>query len=147
MARFDTNGLDGLMISMERLAELPDNVVTDMLMAGGEVIAAGQRQELVSIGLVKTGTLKEAIQISKKRSTAIGARYVLVYPYGKHHTYRAKSGVDKEATNNDVGFVHEFGGHGNVPRNWMWSANEKHAEEAVDEEERVYDHFLKSNGL
>lgn len=165
MARIDTNGLDALMLSMEELSDIPDGVIDDMLSAGGEVIAKAHAEELQSMGLVKTGKLKSSIKVFHKRSK--GVRYVLVYPDGTHHTYdgrshsytkmnwgragntQSTSGGSKTATNNEVGFIHEFGApRRNIPASqWMRVSNEKHADEAVDAAKRVYDDYLTSKGL
>ena len=165
MATLDTNGLDGLMFDLKELEELPTEVIDDMLMAGGEVIAKAHKDELRSMGLVgETKNLVNSIGIHRKRHSA-SEHYVLVYPSGRHHTYRARSGTytkmnwgrsggvrskgggTKEATNNDVGFVHEFGGHGNQARQWMRKANEENIDQAVEAEYAVYDKYLTSKGL
>lgn len=147
MAMIETNGLDELVLDMATIAALPGEVVDRMLMAGGDVIANGHRQEIDALGLVDGGQLKKSIQVLKKISRSADMRYVLVYPQGKHHTYHARSGGERDATSGDVGFVHEFGGHGNAAQGWMRNANEKHIEEAVEQEMSIYDQFLKSNRL
>ena len=164
MAMMTTSGLGELEFDLNELASMPDVVIDGMLMAGGEVIAKGHQTELQSLGLVKTGTLKSGVRIHKKKHTST-SHYVLVYPYGTHHTYNARTGTytkmnwgrkggtrtkgggTKEATNNDVGFVHEFGGHGNAPSQWMRAANEKNIEKAVEAEYKVYDQYLTQKGL
>ncbi len=164
MATMETSDLEALALDLYELAQIPDDVVDNMLLAGGEIIAKGHQAELQSLGLVNTGRLKGAVQIHKKMRTAT-QRYVLIYPYGTHHTYHARSGTytkmnwgrtggtrskgggDRAATNNDVGFVHELGGHGNRATQWMRVANEKHIDKAVEAEFRVYDQYLTSKGL
>ena len=164
MARFETSGLDELLFDMEELAALPDSVVDGMLDAGVKVIVQGQQEELAAQGLKeKTGKLKASIKANGKRRSA-NERYCLIYPSGEHHAYRSRSkgskssrskyrrgkdwyGGSAHASNNDVGFVHEFGGHGNRARQWMRVANEKNIDKAVDAEFKVYDDYLKSKGL
>ena len=145
MATLDTNGLGELILDLNGLAQTPSDVIDNMLMAGGEVIKKGHERELQSLGLVKTGRLKSSITIHKKRSGS--SRYVLIYPYGSHHQYNKNRGGVATATNNDVGFVLEVGGHGIHPRQWMRVANEKNIDAAVDAEYKVYDLFLKTKGL
>ena len=164
MATMTTTGLEELALNMNELANIPQRVIDEMLMAGGEVIRTGHQTELRSQSLVDTGCLISAVQIHKKRHS-VTEHYVLVYPYGMHHTYNARSssytkmnwgrsgrtmskgGGLKKATNNDVGFVHEFGGHGNRASQWMRIANEKYIEKAVDAEFKVYDQYLTSLGF
>lgn len=165
MAMLNTNGLDDLMFDLNDLGNIPVDVIDEMLMAGGEVIVEGQKSELRSEGLVgETRNLISSVGIHRKRHSAT-QHYVLIYPSGTHHTYRARSGTytkmnwgrsggtktkgggTKAATNNDVGFVHEFGGHGNQARQWMRTANEKNIDKAVNAEYAVYNNYLASKGL
>lgn len=165
MATFDTSGLDDLMFDLNEIGHIPNDVFDGMLTAGGEVIVKGQKAELQAQGLVgETKNLIASIGVHKKRHTAT-QHYVLIYPSGAHHTYHARTGTytkmnwgraggtktkgggTKTATNNDVGFVHEFGGHGNPARQWMRTANEKNVETAVEAEYAVYEKFMASKGL
>ena len=166
MALFDFNGLEELAIDLKELGDIPDSTLDDMLMAGGEVIQRAHQEALVSMGLVKSRTLHDSIKIMKRRKGS--QRYVRVYPAGEHHLFTARvktytkynwgrkgdkpaytKGGTKTATNNDVGFVHEFGApKRRIPaKQWMRTANEKHADEAVEAEFRVYDNYLRSKGL
>jgi hypothetical protein len=56
-------------------------------------------------------------------------------------------GGEKKATNQDVAFVHEYGGHGNDATQWMRKANEEHAAEAVEAEFAVFDAWHKKHNL
>lgn len=177
MAKFDTMGLDALIIDLDEIGDIPDDVVDDMLEAGGQIIANAHREELQKQGLVETGKLKSSVTVHKKmtnRNHGIGSgnfragpdtKYVLIYPEGEHHTYRRKSGTYTKmnwgkaggtktkgggsavSTNQDVAFVHEFGGHGNAPTQWMREANEKHAGEAVEAEAAVFYKWQESHNL
>lgn len=170
MAKFDTMGLDALMIDLDEIGDIPDEVIDEMLEAGGEIIANAHREALQSMGLVRTGKLRDSVTVYKKGTnlnggTGIDTKYVLVYPEGEHHTYRKKSGTytrkglakagkktrhghryDK-TTNQDVAFIHEFGGHGNTPTQWMRETNEKHAGEAVEAEDAVFRKWQASHNL
>lgn len=167
MAQIDFNGLEGLLIDLADLGDIPESTLDDMLMAGGAVIQKAHQDALVSMGLVKTKTLRDSIKIMKKRRGRL-QRYVLVYPYGEHHLFTARiksynkynwgriddhvrytKGGTKVATNNDVGFVQEFGAPKRriQAKQWMRIANEKHADAAVEAEFRVYDNYLRSKGL
>lgn len=160
---FDTNGLDALILDMNEISQIDDDTMWEMLDAGGEVIKSAHEAELKSQFATRTGKLAGAPTVRRKRGG--GTRYVLVYPAGEHHTYssrqktyvkmnwgrkgktQTKGGGDKAASNQDVGFVLEFGGHGNAAAQWMRIANEKHAGEAVDAEFAVFDRWHKSHNL
>lgn len=147
MASFNVTGLDGLALSFSELAALSNDTIKDMLHAGGDVIVKGQEQEVRAAGLVRSGKLAGSIKMQDKSNGAAGGPYVLIYPDGTHHTYRPRKSGGGVARNADVGFVHEFGGHGNAARSWMRLANEKHAGEAVAAEAAVYDRFVSGCGL
>lgn len=164
MARFNAEGIEGLALSFEEFANIPDDVVENILLAGGEVIRDAHAEAINRKFAKHTGhLLGSPTIISKAGGKSNGFnRHVLVYPQGEHHKYHAKSrayidhnwgriggikqtkGGEKSATNSDVGFVHEFGGHGNDASQWMREANEKAADAMVDAELAVYDAWLNT---
>lgn len=144
MATFTCNDIDGLILDMEEIAELPDDVVYDITKAGAEVVRKAHIAAINRMGK-KTGKLvgSPKVKMETGRTT-----YALIYPQGEHHTYKAKEGGRKSARNADVGFVQEFGGHGNTKHlNWMRNANEECADETTEAEFRVYDAWLKKHNL
>lgn len=168
MARFNADGIEGLALSFQEFAEIPDSVIEEMLDAEAEVIAAAHKRSIESLGLVDTGALKDSIKAHKKAGGGGNGfkRYVLIYPTGKHHTYtgvektktyaNSKSGRtyttgggEKVATNSEVGFVHEFGAprKGIKASQWMQRANESSADKAADAAMKIYDNWLKSKNL
>lgn len=165
MASFDTMGLDALILDLDEIGEIDEDTITGMLEAGGEVIRKAHVEAIKNIFGKVSGHLEASPTVYIKTSSKGGNyRYVLVYPEGAHHTYgaRAKTYVKmnwgkpeiktkgkhkKEATNQDVAFVHEFGGHGNAATQWMRETNEKHADEAVEAEFAVFDEWQKSHNL
>ena len=118
------------------------------------------RRSLRRMGLVKTGQLMNSI-VAVRKTGKDGRIYYLAYPKGRRkaephvlsvsnvnrvnplHTYA------KPPTNNDVGFVFEFGApkRGIQPRQWMRTANEESADDVVAAEFKVYDDWLKSKGF
>ena len=140
MASFEVNGIEGFVLSMQEMAKLPDCVVDDILQEGAKVVKKAHTEAIAQHFTTRTGALIGSPTIFLKKNGT--KRYALVYPGGQHHTYRAKKGKGV-ARNADVGFVHEFGGHGNTAKNWMRTANEKCAEEMTDAEFKAYDAWLK----
>lgn len=138
MAAFTSFGLDDLSLSLEQLAELPSEVETEMLQAAGDVLQEGQRQELEALGLVDSQALKRSISV--KVIQRDGRRRVIVYPAGSRSDGQ---------TNNDVGFVLEFGApdRGIPAYQWMRSANVKNEERAVEAAAAVYRQWLETLGL
>jgi hypothetical protein len=165
MARFDTNGLDALVLDLDEINEIDDGTMQEMLEAGGEVIRKAHVESIKKLFTRRSGKLEGSPIVHKKMGGCGNLRYILVYPAGEHHTYRArgktytkmnwgrkgttvkKAGGTKKATNQDVAFVHEFGGHGNAAEQWMRKANEEHATEATDAEAAVFYDWQKSHNL
>lgn len=156
------------MLSLEEFSKIPDDVVEDMLDAAGKVVVAAQQSKIRSLGLVESGRLLSSVRAFPKAGNRRNGwnRYVLVYPYGKHgdrkrravtKTYKSsKSGRQYtvggdivDVTNNEVGFIHEFGApkRGIPAKQWMRAANEECAEAVSAAEFAVYEKWLKSINL
>jgi len=174
MARFNAVGIEGLELSFQEFAEIPDSVIEEMLDAESKVIVAAHKRSIESLGLVggpddpNSGKLKESIEAHKKAGGKRHdfKRYVLVYPTGEHHTYTGREktktyansksgrtyttgGGKKVSSNNEVGFIQEFGApKRNIKASqWMQKANESSADEAAASALKVYDAWLKSKNL
>lgn len=168
MAQFNAEGIDGLMLSLQEFAEIPDNIVEEMLDAAGNVVVQAHKKSLQSLGLVDTQKLMNSIQAHSKvgKKDGVRKRYVLVYPTGKHgsrnrkkvtKTYKRSKhgrtytvgGDTVDVTNSEVGFIHEYGAprKGIPAKQWMKKANEACAEQMVSAEFAVYDRWLRSKDL
>ena len=149
MAKLTFEGLDACMLSMKEVADLPDDTANAMLQAGGEIVAAAQRRNIMSALQQRTGNLAKSVTVTPKMKTRNGTeRFITVYPRGKHHTYNHQ-GTDKIATNNEVAFVNEYGAkkRGISPTGMIRKANEESAGAAVDAQYQVYDAWLKTKGM
>ena len=152
MAKFNATGIEGLALSMEQFAAIPDQVVKEMLDAGAAVVVRYHRAEVSAQGLVKSGKLLGSIKAHPKSGSAKNdwKRYVLIYPAGQHGTYRARSTAGaKVVTNSEVGFIQAYGAprKGIRATDWMSKANAKAAPEVEKAELAVYDRWLKSLDL
>ena len=63
MAQFKADGIDGLALTVQEIAEIPEDVKRQMLTAGGEVAAEAQRRKIRALGLVDTGKLAGSMSI------------------------------------------------------------------------------------
>ncbi|MEG1491653.1 MAG: hypothetical protein RR394_05310 [Oscillospiraceae bacterium] len=168
MASCNTGEIEGLALSYEELAAIPDNVVEEMLNAEAKIVIAAHKKSIRTLGLYKSGILEGSIEALNKSSREENGnrRYVTVYPMGTHHKYngiqkrkvfsRSKhntihvyGGGTKTASSGEVGFIHEFGAPGrNIKAtNWMKKANDSCAGEAVAAAMSIYDAWLKSINL
>jgi HK97 gp10 family phage protein len=128
MASFTQYGLEDLIQSFERLANIPDEVIDGMLNAGADVIAEKQKQVGRRMGVHKTGVTLESIVKSPKTGKAVAGRYIDIYP----------KGVNADGNRNaEVAFINEFGKRGQLARPFMQTANEEAAQEATDAAAKV----------
>lgn len=169
MAEFNYKGVDELGLSLQEIMDIPDDIAYSMLEAAGDVVAEAQKRSLRSLGLVETNKLVNSITVHRKKAAGRPEdeqRYVLVYPEGKHGSYRSRvktktyarskhgrqyttGGKMVNVSNSEVGFIHEFGAphKGIAASQWMTKANAASAEDAVAAELAVYDAWLKSKNL
>lgn len=141
MASFDFSAFDDLALSMQEIAEIPDDVTAEMTMAGAEVAAEAQRVTVRRLNLKDTGQMERSIKSHLKRSRKGGFdTHAVVYPAGKRG-----NGV----RNAEVGFIHEYGAPKRKIRakQWMKTANESCADAVAAAELAVYDRFLASKNL
>lgn len=161
MANFSVQGVDALIEDMLALEEIPDEVVDKMLKAYADIALRAMQNSLKKLGLIDTQQLYDSLTAVQKRNKQ-GKIYYLIYPRGTRHDYltvgkirrvgikgHRKSGQAIKMTNNDVGFVLEFG----APRRnkkayqWMRTALEGCADEILAVQTRIYDEWLKSKNL
>lgn len=140
MAEINTSGLEELIGDFSAIAEIPDSVLLDMLVAEAEVIAPAQAQEAKAMGVHDTGTTAQSITYDKKLKETKDGKAIYVYPKGTR-----RDGNSRRVA--EVAFVNEFGKEGQPGRPFINTANEKKADAAVDAAAAVYDRFLKSKNL
>ena len=168
MAKFNAKGIEGLALSMQEFAAIPDAVVEEMLDAAGKVVVRYHKAEIAAQVLMKSKKLLGSITAASKAGSAKNdwKRYVLVYPKGQHHIFHRRKvtktyarskhgrtytvgGDSKVVTNSEVGFIQAYGApkKGVRATDWMNKANNKAAPEVEKAELAVYDHWLKSLNL
>lgn len=142
MATVSTDGLEELFADLGSLAEIPDDVIADMLIAEAEVVAEAQAQEARTMlsGEFAQGITAGSITFDKKLKIKGSEKSISVYPKGTRRDGNRRSV-------SEVAFINEFGKAGQPARPFINTANEKSADDAVDAAARVYDEFLKSKNL
>lgn len=140
MASFSTMGIDDMSLSLEELADLPEDILLAMLEAEGEVVKQAQVSELAAFA--RTHQLEQSIDMSHKlKRDRAGTPGISVYPGGVRR--------DGKTRNAEVGFIREHGAprRGIVPAQWMRKANSKAETEAAQAAEKVYRNWLDSLGV
>lgn len=168
MAELNFHGLDEFMLDMQQIAEIPEDVQDEMILAQAQVAMEAQREEAKKLGMYQgydtsnnsrftsatnilwgqeksysTGQLAKSIRISKPK-TKKGTRSVSVYFAGSR-----KRGKNKIHTvkNSEIAFLNEYGTRTINARHFIWVANEKSAEATTKAGFEVYDRWLKSKEL
>lgn len=153
MAEFGFKGLDELRLSLKEVAELPTEVVDEMLNAGADVLVPAQRRETAKLGKVggyrnagqkrdySTGGTERAIKKGRVKIAKNGSRVLYITPAGS----RTRHG--KTTRNAEVAFLNEFGTRTIHARGFMKAANEQSAGAVEAAEAAVYDKWLQSKNL
>lgn len=138
MADFDVSGLDDLMLSLQQVAELPEDVQDNMLNAQADMVMAAQQRSALSIA--DTGQTARSLRKSKPK-TRKGVRSISITFSGSR-----KRG-ETTTRNAEIAFVNEYGKKGVPPRNFIRKANEQSAAASTQAAAAVYDQYLQSKGL
>ena len=143
MAEFSCNGLDGLMLSLQEIAEIPENVQDVMLHAGAEVVAKAQREKVRAYGIYDGSSPKHVADSIKPGKVKLkkGQRIIYVSPTGSRR--RGKT----VTRNSEILFVNEYGRRGQKARPAVRDANEASAEATTAAQAEVYDKYLRSKDL
>lgn len=166
--RVEFKGIDDVVQSLQQLAELPDEVIDEMLNARADVIVEAQRAEASKLGMYETKTthnntrntsatniLRGQTQSYSQGTTAKsikkgkvkiknGQRVLYVTPTGSRK--RGKKNP-KRTKNSEIAFLNEYGTRTINARNFIRIANERSADAAVAAEFEVYSRWLESRGL
>lgn len=140
MAEFKLSGLNDLMLDMKSLAEIPDDVQSNMLNAMADVVVSAQKAKGKSLGVYRTGLTLDSIKKSKVKKLKSGMS-ITVEPSGSRK--RGK----KSVRNAEIAFVNEYGKKNQAPRPFINLANEESAEEQTNAALKVYDAWLKTKNL
>ena len=140
MADFTFRGLDDFMLTMQEIAEIPDDVVDEMLNAQADVVAEAQKAAGRAMGVEDTGLTLQKLKKGKVKVRK-GRRVVYIMPTGSRTRGKTKT------RNAEIAFVNEYGKKGQKARPFIKMGNEKSAEEATAAAFRVYDRWLQSKNL
>lgn len=142
MAEFGVTGLDELILSMQEIAQIPDDVVDDILNAQADVTVEAQKAAGRQLGVEAPGSGLTLRSIKKGRvKLRKGQRVLYITPTGSRKRGKTRT------RNTEIAFINEFGKKGQKARPFIKLGNEKSAEAATAAGFRVYDRWLKSKNL
>ena len=140
MAEIGFVGLDDLILSMEEIAQIPDEVQDAMLNAQADVVTAAQKARARAYGVQDTGLVISSIKKGKPKRKK-GVRVIYITPSGTRR--RGKQTVRKA----EIAFLNEYGDRRQRARPFIRDANEACAEATTQAGFEVYDKWLKSKNL
>lgn len=143
MAGFSFGGVDDLMLSLEEVAQIPEDVQIEMLQAQAEVLADAQRQYGKLYRVQDTGVMLSKIKPGRPKLRK-GVPVIYVTPSGSR--LRGKKNP-KRVRNAEIAFINEYGKKGQKARPFIRAANEASAEATTRAGLEVYDRWLKSKNL
>ena len=139
--RFD--GLEELCLAMEEIAQIPDEVVDEILNAQADIAVEAQRAEGRAMGVQDTGLMLSKIRKTKVKRGKDGRPVIYVYPHGSRR--RGKNG--KATRNAEIAFVAEYGRRNMKGRPFIRTANERSAARTTGAALGIYDRWLQSKNL
>ena len=139
MAEFGVTGLDELMLSMQEIAQIPDDV-DEILNAQADVTVEAQKAAGRQMGVEDTGITLQKLKKGRVKLRK-GQRVLYITPTGSRKRGKTRT------RNAEIAFINEFGKKGQKARPFIKLGNEKSAEAATAAGFRVYDRWLKSKNL
>lgn len=138
MAKFGVDGLASFILSMEELAELPDDVMDDMLDAGGDVLCRAIQGSATTMldGPYSKGAVAASVRKGRKSKTKDGRQLAIGFSGTQHGQPLAR-----------IAYVNEYGKKGQHARQFMRTAVESSADDVTAEEQKVYEKYLDSLNL
>jgi HK97 gp10 family phage protein len=137
MASLNCNGLDGLILSMKEIEEIPVDIQDEILDAQADIVIEAQKAKARAYGVERTGMTLDSITKTKPKTKSNG-RTVYVYPQGKN----------KDGNRNaEVAFVNNYGKRTQAARPFITDANKMSEEQTTTAGAAVYDRWLKTKGL
>lgn len=123
MARFDGEGFDELIATMQQDQGLFEKYADDVLLAGAEVVKESWQSAIEQHGLVDTGDMLASVAPGKIETDANGVKNVEVYPQGTDR---------KGVRNAEKAYVNHYGSSSIKATHFVDDA-ESNAEEAAVE--------------
>lgn len=138
MAKVTVSGITEIALSFERLANMPESVLDDMLKAQADVFAKQIQANAISMlmGPYWEGAVSASVTIKAPQNVK-GVRVVDITFEGTQH--------DNKLT--EIAFVNEYGKSGQPARPFVRSAVESKQNEANEKAAAVMYNYEKSIGL
>ena len=133
MAKITFEGIDDTISLLDDLANMPDEIIDEMLIAGGKVAEEALRESTMAAGVYDTGQTFDSITLGKPKKN----KTIDVYFKGTRENSKVR--------NAEVAFVNEYGVPSKeiAPRQFIRKAQEDAAEPATEAATRVFDEYME----
>ena len=123
MARIEVTGLHETLISMEKIANIPDSVMQAMMEAQADIVVEAQKRTASTMlqGPYYRGGVAGGVSKGKFKRTKDGAEHYVVFKGTQHGTRIA-----------EIAFINEYGKKGQPARPFIKTANEQAVDEATE---------------
>ena len=135
MARFDTPGLDKLILEMQKMGQDSGKVAESMVDAAVGVIRDEWRASAERHDLIDTGAMINSIGFPAPVQSAGGVLYRDVYPQGKDA---------KGVKNAEKAFINNYGTSRKAPTYWVDEADAAAGPKVQDALETIWGEFLET---
>ena len=141
MAEFHADGIDGLILSLQELASIPEEVQDAMLNAGADVLVPVQRAKVKRYGIydmsnVETRHVADSIKKGKPKNKRGGGRVIYVTATGSRRRGNTTT------RNAEILFVNEFGRRNQKGRPAIRDSTEEAADAVAAAEQEVWNQHL-----
>ncbi|MBQ7778387.1 MAG: hypothetical protein IJ396_07750 [Oscillibacter sp.] len=145
MAEFSVDGLDGLIASLQEVAEMPEEVQDEILHAQADALIPEIQKRGYAYGVVdpESGSGGKMLRSIKKGKVRMrkGYRYIVVAPRGTRKRGKTKT------TNAAIGFFNNYGARGIPARPFWTDAVETSARTVEKAGMEPFDRYLQSKDL
>ena len=140
MASFKVSGIEELSNALGKCEDIPNNIVSDMLQAMGEVAKKAIESSAKAKGVIDTGLTVASITLKKPKISASGGEVKITFSGSRT---RAKTTTANAA----IAFINEFGKRGQPARPFIKDAIDKEGDKIGDAGTEIFNKWLETNGL
>ena len=144
MAKIVIDKVEGLLLSMEEIAKIPDEVQMKMIDAGAEILKNGitRNAEIMLRGPNYKGDVARSVK--KKKPSKSGGKVTQTITFDgevrdKYHKKGTRAG--------EIAFINEYGKKGQPARPFIAKAIVDNNDRIADAEAKVLDEYYKSKNL
>jgi hypothetical protein len=152
MAKFSFNGMDEISASFEQLANITDEDKMSVIMPAARLLAERQKEKIVQLFQQRTGDLKDSIRIREKKDD--DGPYAYIAPEGKHRGSstgkrrgKRRSNGKYSGTNEEVGYILNYGSPRIAATHWLENANEEAEAEVIEAQQNAWNELVTKKGL